>query len=49
VLGVELVVAEAEQELLDTRQSFSGLVCESFERDQGHILLADRAVAPGQP
>ena len=43
VLGVELVVAEAEQQLLDTRQRLAGLVGEFFERNQGHILL----VAPG--
>src|SRR5438094_1766427 len=30
VFGVELVVAQANQELLDTRQRFSGFVCEFF-------------------
>jgi hypothetical protein len=35
VLGVELVVAEAKQELLDSGQSFTRLFCKSFERDHG--------------
>jgi hypothetical protein len=34
VLGIELVVSQALEELLDTRQRFSGFICESFERDQ---------------
>ena len=34
VLGVELVVAEAQQELLDTGQSLACFISESFERDQ---------------
>jgi hypothetical protein len=33
VLGVELVVAKAKQELLDSGQSFARLFCKSFERD----------------
>jgi hypothetical protein len=30
VLSIELVVAQAEQQLLDSGQSFSRLFCESF-------------------
>ena len=38
MLGVELVVAEAQQELLDSGQRVSGFIGESFERDQGKGL-----------
>ena len=35
MLGVELVVTESQQELLDSFQRGSGFIGESFERDQG--------------
>ena len=40
MLGVELVVTESQQELLDAFQRGSGFIGESFERDQGKGLRA---------
>ena len=49
MLGIELVMAEAEQELLDTSQSFAGLFGETFERNQGQSSRSARPSGPDQP
>ena len=49
VLGVELVVAKAKQQLLDSRQRFACFVGESFERDQGMSSRLPRRTRLRQP
>src|SRR6266851_10202609 len=49
MLGIELVMAEAEQQLLDTSQSFAGLFGETFERNQGQSSRSARPSGPVQP
>src|SRR3982074_693150 len=49
MLGIELVMAEAEQDQLDTGQSFAGLFGETFERNQGQSSRSARPSDPDQP
>src|SRR5207247_4371653 len=42
VFGIELVVAQAKQQLLHPGESFANFVSKSFERDQARILPAAR-------